>query len=232
MDSIGAYWLTSHNLECFDETSTTFVVELPVRFHSQPDVVEAKKKEHNTLLEYETFEEVEDSGQTRISSRWVVTKKEKHDGQKTNVKARLVARGFQESNKPQADSPTALRESLKMFLAVAANEGFELSAVDIRAAFLQSKTLDRDVFVEPPKDLKKPNIVWRLKKPLYGLDDASRKFWLRVKDVFKEEGLKTIKGDEAFYFKHDGVRLVGMVLTHVDDFTLAGSKSFIEEVTG
>ena len=133
--------------------------------------------------------------------------------------------------KPQADSPTALRESLKLFLAVSANEGFELCAVDIRAAFLQSKGLDREVFVEPPKDLKKGNIIWRLKKPLYGLDDASRRFWLKVKEIFKDEGMKTLKGDEAFYFKTEDDKLVGMIITHVDDFTIAGSESFLRRMT-
>ena len=39
-----------------------------------------------------------------------------------------------------------LRESMKMFFAVAANEGFELRKIDIRVAFLQAKKLDRDVF--------------------------------------------------------------------------------------
>ena len=50
---------------------------------------------------YETFEEVEDEGQEAIGSRWIVTKKEKHDGQKQMYKARLVARGFQEKEQPQ-----------------------------------------------------------------------------------------------------------------------------------
>ena len=92
-----------------------------------------------------------------------------------------------------------MRESFKVFLAVAANESFELESVDIKAAFLQSKVLDRDVFLEPPKDLKKEGIIWKLKKPLYGLNDASRKFWLRVKKVFEEIGMKRLDGDEAFY---------------------------------
>lgn len=69
-----------------------------------------------------------------------------------------------------------MKESIKIFLAVAANEKFDLQSIDIRAAFLQSRALDRDVFIEPPKDLKKEGVLWKLKKPLYGLDDASRKF--------------------------------------------------------
>jgi len=47
-------------------------------------------------------------------------------------------------------------------------------------AFLQAKQLDRDVFFKPLKVIKKEGIIWKLKKPLYGLKYASRKFWLRV----------------------------------------------------
>ena len=68
---------------------------------------------------------------------------------------------------------------------VAANEDFELRKIDIRAAFLQAKQLEREVFLKPPKDIKKEKIIWKLKKPLYGLNDASRKFWLRVKSILR-----------------------------------------------
>ena len=85
-------------------------------------------------------------------------------------------RGVKEKHdcqKGQSDSPTVSKESFKMLMAVAANENFKLASVDIRAAFLQSKTLDRDIFMLPPPDIRKPGVIWRLKKPLYGLDDAS-----------------------------------------------------------
>ena len=141
-----------------------------------------------------------------------------------------MARGFQELDKPQSDSPTALRESFKLFMAVAANQDFSLASVDIRAAFLQAKVLDRDVYVKPPKDVAKTGILWKLKKPLYGLDDASRKFWLRIREVFLDAGMKTLEGDEAFYYKRDGNDLEGMVLTHVDDFTIGGKDSFVKNV--
>ena len=39
----------------------------------------------------------------------MITRKEKADGQKKNVKGRLVAKGFQEKEAPQSDSPTMLR---------------------------------------------------------------------------------------------------------------------------
>ena len=78
-------------------------------------MIEAKQKEIENLEKYGVFEEVEDIGQEKVGSRWVITKKEKADGQKTNFKGRLVAKGFQETEAPQSDSPTMLRESMKIF---------------------------------------------------------------------------------------------------------------------
>ena len=74
--------------------------------HGRPEFKEAKIAEVSNLLDYDIFEEVEDKGQETIGSRWVVTAKEKHDGQNQKTKARLVAQGFQETLKPQSDSPT------------------------------------------------------------------------------------------------------------------------------
>ena len=50
----------------------------------------------------------------------------------------MGAKVFQEEEKPQSYSPTLSRESLKMYFAVAANEGFKLRCIDIRAAFLKA----------------------------------------------------------------------------------------------
>ena len=98
----------------FDEVNTCFktdlepismyVVEIPKSQHNRPDVEEAKKVELNNLMTYETFEEVKEEdlvpSANRIGSRWVITEKQKQDGQKQKVKAQLVARGFQEESKP------------------------------------------------------------------------------------------------------------------------------------
>ena len=51
-------------------------------------------KEIGNLDDYETFELVEDVGEETISSHWVKTRKERHDGQKIEYKARLVLEDF------------------------------------------------------------------------------------------------------------------------------------------
>ncbi|XP_064085415.1 uncharacterized protein LOC135200740 [Macrobrachium nipponense] len=139
--------------------------------------------------------------------KWVITEKERQDGQKTKIKARLVARGFQETEKPKSDSPTALRESFKTFIAVSANEGFELESVDISAAFLQAEKLERDVFVEPPKDVKKEGTIWKLNKPIYGLEDAGKREFV---DMIKELLMKnfTISKVESSEFRFTGIDIV------------------------
>ena len=60
-------------------------------------------------MKYGVFEEVLYEGQETIGLHWVLTKKEKADGQKINYKGRLVVRVFQEKEAPQSDSPTILR---------------------------------------------------------------------------------------------------------------------------
>ena len=193
-DAVATYWMTVEQNENF-ENYAVYTVEIPAKEQNTPEVKEAKHKEIENLVKFDVFEEVDDCGQERIGSRWVVTQKEKADGQKSQVKGRIVAKGFQEGEKPQSDSSILLRESLKMYFAVAANEGFKLRSIDIRAAFLQAKCLDREVYMEPPKDVKKEGKIWKLRKPLYGLNDASRKFWLKVKEVFDECKLKILDGD-------------------------------------
>ena len=46
------------------------------------------------LIKYGVYEEVEDIRQERITLRWVKTKKEKANGQKTEYNRRLVVHGF------------------------------------------------------------------------------------------------------------------------------------------
>ena len=67
------------------------MVELPIKEHGRPEVIEAKEKEVENLKKYKVFEKVKDEGQQLIGTSWVITQKENHDGQKTQFKARLVA---------------------------------------------------------------------------------------------------------------------------------------------
>ena len=71
---------------------------------------ERKNRELDSFDKFSVYEEVEDRGQDALSSRWIMTYKSTETENK--VKAWLVARGFEERVKMQADSPTGSTESL------------------------------------------------------------------------------------------------------------------------
>ena len=56
---------------------------VPKAKQNTPEVDEAKAKEMKNVEDYGVFELVKDIGQECIGSRWVVIRKEAHDGQKT-----------------------------------------------------------------------------------------------------------------------------------------------------
>ena len=101
--------------------------------------------------------------------------------------------------------------------------------IDIKAAFLQGKPIERSVLIKPPKEFRKENIVWKLKKVAYGLTDAARSWYLRVLEVLVGLGMKESKCDKAL-FTWRKENLEGVVLLHVDDILYFGSRDFITEV--
>ena len=206
-------------------------VEVPKSQHDLPEVQEAKDKELNNWFKFGAIQEVEDQGQRRITGRWVITRKQEHDGMKSRYKARWCMRGFQEDERPRSDSPTVSKESLKLLLSIAANENWSLTNLDVTNAFLQGEMIDRELYSEPPLEVKKPGLLWKIIKPAYGLYDAGRSWFLAVEKALCELGCKKVTGDDALFMFHDKSGLQGLACLHVDDFNLAGSNVFYEKVT-
>ena len=202
-----------------------YVIYVPKSMLKSDKCIEAKNEELNKLQEFGVYEEVDYVGQDCISTKWIITSKNE------KVKARLVAKGFQEEALVQKDSPTISRCGMRIMLTIAISKEWVLKTTDIRSAFLQGKTLERDVFIVPPKEANvKENKVWKLRKCLYGLDDASRQFYVSLRDVILGTGCEQCVNDYSFYFlKVDGA-LAGMIITHVDDFLHAGNDYFEKHV--
>ena len=135
-----------------EELTKVYSVLVPVERHNEPEIIDAKNVELENWSKFQAYTNVEDNGQERITTRWVINEKEDHDGLKVKVKARLCLRGFQETEKPRSDSPTASKEIFKSIIAITANESWKLELLDVTAAFLQGAKLEREIFVEPPKD--------------------------------------------------------------------------------
>ena len=49
--------------------------------------------------------------------------------------------------------------------------------------------------MKPPPEAAKEGVIWKLKKSCYGLYDASRKWFLAVKEQLMNMEMKTVSGD-------------------------------------
>ena len=90
--------------------------------------------------------------------------------------------------------------------------------------------MQREVFVNPPPEKFKDGFVWKLKKPVYGLPDASRQWFLTIKSFLLELGLSQSRGDSCLFIYRKGSVLEGLILVHVDDFLAAGSNAFENDI--
>lgn len=204
------------------EINVTTVTASDKKTSQKTDIIVAKENELDKLTQFNTYEEVEASGQEVLSTRWVITTKE------GKTKARLVVRGFEEKDiEIPRDSPTVSKGAMRIFLSVVAHEQWTVKTTDIKSAFLQGKELDREIYIRPPQESRTPNHkIWKLKHGLYGLKDGARQFYESVKEELLKLGFTQCKLDPAVFYIHQNKKLIGMICCHVDDFLHAGDQRF------
>lgn len=204
------------------------LISTSARVDMDPDECEmAMKKELENWKKFDVYSEVDDDGEmgkAAISTRWVLT--EKGDGKSKTVKARLVARGFEEKDDIQSDSPTAMKETIRLILAITATMKWYCNSIDIKAAFLQGQPMERTVYLKPPANMRTPGKLWKLKKAVYGLGDASRTWYFSVRKTLKNLGCSQSKLDPSLFFAQNGSNLEGVIVIHVDDFLWSGTTDF------
>ena len=174
------------------------MVLIPRESHSNEECKKAKLVELAKLDDFDTFKEVKDVGLSRISCTWVLSMKG------DEVRARLVARGFEEEEQVPSDSPTVDKGNIRILLAIAASKGWTIECSDVKSTLLQGKQLEIKVTLIPPKEANIPKgRLWELNVALYGLDDASLQFFFKCKEELFKLGCSQSSFDPAMFYKHD-----------------------------
>ena len=173
----------------------------------------AKSKEWRSWLTSEAVELIH--RRTKIpraqimKARWVLTWK--GDGDTKTPKARLCVLGFQDPRLATVEttSPTMTQDAEHLILQWLVNEGHTMCSGDLKTAFLNGDTdLDRtgenSIFMQPPADLAKwlklgPNEAIRLRKAVYGLVDAPRRWYLRLSRALRQAGFIPILTDSCVW---------------------------------
>ena len=233
---IHKYWMNVKNIssgaiKCvnFEKLQWTLIEEEVLYTSSNnPEVLVAQQVELDKWKEYDVYDEVEDLGQETVSTRWVIS--EKSDKHSNSIKARLVARGFEEVNSEiRTDSPTVCKENLRLVSTIAVSNAWKIHSMDIKSAFLQGCEIKRDVYLRPPAEAGTTKL-WKLKRTVYGLTDAPRSWYLKAADELVKAGATKSNIDQAlFYWRHHG-NLEGLLCCHVDDFFYAGTQLFHDTI--
>ena len=88
------------------------------------------------------------------------------------------------------------------------------------------------VFAKPPPEAEKQHgVLWKVLKCAYGLKDAARHWFEKMKSAILATGCVSSSMDPClFYLKDDENNLIGLLATHVDDIWWAGTRAFKEKV--
>jgi len=218
--------LQQENMLNKEQEGQVYMVTLPRKRHEDPDCMKAKEIELQKLQSFSVYDEVPECGQTCISTRWILWNKG------DEVRARLVARGFEEdTSRIDVDSPTVGKSTVRMLLAIASSKHWNIKSTDIKSAFLQGNALQREVYICPPKEAQvTEGLVWKLNRCLYGLNDAARQFYNSVVEEMLRLSCEKSILDPSLFFRIDSGNLSGMLVAHIDDFLHAGDQHFDEIV--
>nr|GEV36276.1 ribonuclease H-like domain, reverse transcriptase, RNA-dependent DNA polymerase [Tanacetum cinerariifolium] len=116
-------------------------------------------------------------GHKAIGLKWVFKTKKDANGNIIKHKARLVAKGYIQEHGidfEEVFAPVARMETIRLLLAISANNKWEVHHLDVKSAFLHGE-LKEEVYVTQPEGFMKREDngkIYRLIKALYGLRQA------------------------------------------------------------
>lgn len=173
--------------------------------------------------------------QKLITNKWVFKVKTKADGSLDKLKARLVARGFEQMagiDYLDTFSPVVKFTTIRFMFALAATRGWEIQQIDVNNAFLNGD-LEETIYMTQPKGFEDPNYpsyVCKLNKSIYGLKQAPRAWYEKLKGYLLQLGFQRSTSDFSIFFKKSDGSLL-LLLVYVDDILITGdSHSQILEV--
>lgn len=147
-------------------------------------------------------------GHKVIGLKWVYKLKKDANGEIQKYKARIVAKGYvqrQGIDFEEIFAPVTRLETVRMLLALAAKNGWEVHHLDVKTAFLNGEIME-EVYVSQPEGFiqkGKETLVYKLIKALYGLRQAPRAWYAKLNRCLEELGFERCPYEHAVYTDHD-----------------------------
>ena len=189
---------------------------------------EAIKSEVDALIENKTWTEmILPEGKKIINTRWVFKLKKDSHNVPVRFKVRLVAKGYSQEkgiNYTETFAPVIKHQSLRLLLAIVANENLLVHHIDISTAFLYGE-LDDEVYIEIPEGLEsrfQKGHVLKLNKALYGLKQAPRLWNKTLVNFLNNLKFQQLITDTCIFLNKDLI-----IAIYVDDIVIIGRKNHI-----
>ena len=152
------------------------------------------------------------------------------DEKMMTYKARLVVKGFNKKqgiNFDEIFSPIVKMCSIRVILGLEASMNLELEKLDVKISFFHGN-LEEKIFMEQPEGFKvkgKENMVYKLKKSLYGLKLVPRQWYKKFDSFMMSQEYKKTFAYPCFYVRrfHDDKFI--MLLLYVDDLLIMGQDA-------
>ncbi|CAI7918414.1 unnamed protein product [Closterium sp. NIES-53] len=148
-------------------------------------------------------DEVPPPGANIVSGMWIFRVK-RPPGSPPVFKACYVARGF-------------------TLLHVAAQRDYELHSLDFSTAFLQG-SLHEEIWLRRPPGFTRsfpPGTQWSLRRPVYGLSQASREWHDTLRTTLAALGFAPSTADPSLFLRTDTLLPPFYILVYVDDLVFA-----------
>jgi hypothetical protein len=229
------FYLTEFNVYYADNVGNPIAYKDTLIHPNEENWIISMKTEVDSLEELGTWEYVKPPTNANIIGSRFVYKTKLEFGKPTKLKSQLIAQGF--SQRGGIDfyandlfAPVARMSSTRFVLTLAASLDFEIVQLDIKSAYLYGNiTKGEDLYLCSPPGNFLPNLppgyVLKLKKTLYGLKQAGRRWYEKLCDILVT-ALKLTKSnfDNTIFFRYHKNKLILLLSVHVDDLTLCADS--------
>jgi hypothetical protein len=209
------------------EVPRSYEEAMKSKHHSQWKV--AMDREMKSLIDNDVFQLVPmpTDGKTNIMGcRWVFKIKFTSEGEIERFKARMVGQGYTQVfgiDYNETFAPVAKYKSLRILIAIATNKGYEMKQLDVETAFLYADVKE-DIYMKQPKGYETggANMVWKLKKALYGIKQAPHEWNNEINNFIVIVLLFTrCKSDTCMYTRMSQTGRIMIISIFVDDIVCA-----------
>jgi hypothetical protein len=187
----------------------------------------AMTEEMDSIIDNNTWELVElPPGHQAIGLKWVFKVKRDKHGNIIRHKARLIAKGYVQRAGVDIDevfAPIARMESVRLMLALAAHQGWEVNHMDVKSAFLNGELKEEVYVAQPPGFVIKgaEKKVLRMRKALYNLKQAPMAWNAKLDATMLVLGFQRSSSEHGVHTRSSGKsRLI--VDIYVDNLIITG----------